>query len=109
MCLSVLHHPNGPGLLGKVRAGAEGLGRSPAGVGPAVCCCLVSSEAMFLVASVLYFYLLFMSKVLVSLFVLRDATIFYVFKDFILFLDREKGREEEKERNVNVWLPLVRP
>ena len=30
------------------------------------------------------------------------------FKDFIyLFLDRGVGREKERERNINVWLPLV--
>ena len=32
------------------------------------------------------------------------------FKDFIyLFLDRGKEREEEGERNINVWLPLMCP
>ena len=32
-----------------------------------------------------------------------------IFKDFIyLFLDKGKGREKE-ERNINVWLPLMRP
>ena len=31
-------------------------------------------------------------------------------KDFIyLFLDREKGREKERERNITVWLPLECP
>ena len=36
--------------------------------------------------------------------------IIIVFKDFIyLFLERGEGREEERERNINVWLPLVRP
>ena len=31
-------------------------------------------------------------------------------KDFIyLFLDREEGREKERERNINVWLPLTCP
>ena len=30
-----------------------------------------------------------------------------VFKDFIsLFLERREGREKERERNINVWLPL---
>ena len=30
-------------------------------------------------------------------------------KDFIyLLLDREEGREKERERNNNAWLPLVR-
>ena len=29
-------------------------------------------------------------------------------KDFIyLFLDRREGREKERERNINVWLPLT--
>ena len=26
-----------------------------------------------------------------------------------LFLERGGGREEERERNMNVWLPLTRP
>ena len=30
-------------------------------------------------------------------------------KDFILFLDRGEGREEERERNIDVWLLLVHP
>ena len=30
------------------------------------------------------------------------------FKDFIyLFLERGDGREKERERNINVWLPLM--
>ena len=28
---------------------------------------------------------------------------------FILYLDRGEGREKERERNINVWLPLARP
>ena len=32
----------------------------------------------------------------------------YFFKDFInLFLERGERREKERERNINVWLPLV--
>ena len=32
------------------------------------------------------------------------------FKDFTyLFLEREEGREKERERNINAWLPLTRP
>ena len=31
-------------------------------------------------------------------------------KDFIgLFLERGEGRENERERNINVWLPLLHP
>ena len=31
-------------------------------------------------------------------------------KDFIyLFLERGEGREKEMERNISVWLPLMRP
>ena len=29
--------------------------------------------------------------------------------DFIYFLFREEEREKQRERNINVWLPLVRP
>ena len=33
---------------------------------------------------------------------------FSFFKDFIyLFLDRGEGSEEERERNIRVWLPLM--
>ena len=28
---------------------------------------------------------------------------------FIYFLEREEGREKERERNINVWLPLTCP
>ena len=35
---------------------------------------------------------------------------FFFKKGFIyLFLEREEGREKERERHTNVWLPLVRP
>ena len=37
---------------------------------------------------------------------------YYFFKkiDFIcLFLERGEGREKERERNINVWLPLAHP
>ena len=31
------------------------------------------------------------------------------FKDFIyLFLEREDGKGKEREKNINVWLPLAR-
>ena len=34
----------------------------------------------------------------------------YFLKDFIyLFLERGEGREKERERNINVWLPLTHP
>ena len=50
-------------------------------------------------------------KLVVSLIAIsptRDVSFF--FKDFIyLFLDRGGGREKEKERNINVWLPLMWP
>ena len=28
---------------------------------------------------------------------------------FIYFLEREEGRRGERERNISVWLPIVRP
>ena len=36
---------------------------------------------------------------------------FYLFlKDFIyLFLERGEGREKERERNIDVWLPPTSP
>ena len=33
---------------------------------------------------------------------------FFVLR-FYLFLDRGKGREEKRERNINAWLPLLHP
>ena len=37
-----------------------------------------------------------------------SATFLFFFKDFIyLFLERGEGREEERERNISVWLPLI--
>ena len=33
----------------------------------------------------------------------------YFFKDFIHLFFRERGREGERERNINVWLPLACP
>ena len=32
-----------------------------------------------------------------------------IFKEFIYLFFRERGREGERERNINVWLPLARP
>ena len=29
------------------------------------------------------------------------------FKRFYVFFEKEEGREKEKERNINVWLPLM--
>ena len=41
---------------------------------------------------------------------LRQFLFLLFFKDFIyLFLEREEGREKERERNINVWLPLSCP
>ena len=37
----------------------------------------------------------------------KEITILF-FKDFIyLSLDRGEGREKEREKNINVWLPLM--
>ena len=39
---------------------------------------------------------------------LKHAIPIYFLKDFIyLFLEREEGREKERERNINMWLPLM--
>ena len=41
---------------------------------------------------------------------LSPSVLFHFFKDFIyLFLERGEGREKERERNINVWLPLALP
>ena len=31
------------------------------------------------------------------------------FKNILFIFDRGEGREEERERNIGVWLPLTRP
>ena len=33
----------------------------------------------------------------------------FIFKRFYLFIFRERGRKGERERNINVWLPLMHP
>ena len=41
---------------------------------------------------------------------ITSPVIALLFKDFIyLFLERGEGREKERERNINVWLPLAFP
>ena len=41
---------------------------------------------------------------------LSPLSFLFFFKDFIyLFLERGERKEREKERNINVWLPLTRP
>ena len=38
--------------------------------------------------------------------VVKDFVYLFVFKDFIyLYLEGKGGREKERERNINVWLP----
>ena len=37
-----------------------------------------------------------------------SSSFFFLFL-FIYFLEREEGREKVRERNINVWLPLMRP
>ena len=43
--------------------------------------------------------------------VMFEENFFYSFlEDFIyLFLERGEGREKERERNINVWLPVTHP
>ena len=38
-----------------------------------------------------------------------SSSSFFLKKTFYLFTFREKGREKERERNINVWLPLMHP
>ena len=41
---------------------------------------------------------------------LSQFTFKILFKDLIyVFLEREEGRKQERERNINVWLPLTSP
>ena len=34
---------------------------------------------------------------------------FFFLRFIYLFLDRGEGREKERERNIQLWLPLTRP
>ena len=34
---------------------------------------------------------------------------FYIYYIYRIILERGEGREKERERNINVWLPLARP
>ena len=51
------------------------------------------------------------SGVVSVLLILRFPLGFYLvfFKIFYLFIDRGEWKEKERERNINVWLPLARP
>ena len=45
---------------------------------------------------------------------ISQGMLLFSFKDFILkkkilFLEGGEGKEEERERNINVWLPLTHP
>ena len=43
-------------------------------------------------------------------YVWKQDDIFLFFKDFhLLFIFRERGREEERKRNIHVWLTLTCP
>ena len=56
----------------------------------------------YFILFILFFFLIFKSSS-------KDVFIFLSFEDFIyLFLQRGEGRGKE-DRNINVWLPLVRP
>ena len=49
-------------------------------------------------------------QILFCLFVAIWWIHFFKKKDFIyLLLERREGREKERERNINVWLPLMHP
>ena len=40
----------------------------------------------------------------------KNLTLFFFLKDRIyLFLERAEGKEKDRERNINVWLPLAQP
>ena len=42
--------------------------------------------------------------------ILVDFSVWFsFFKIIYLFLEREEGREKERKRNINVWLPLAWP
>ena len=41
----------------------------------------------------------------------KSEQLLYIFLKilFIFFLERGEGREEDRERNINVWVPLTQP
>ena len=59
--------------------------------------------------SYLYFILIFkINQLQLYLFLKVLATYLLFKKDFIYFLlERGEGREKEREKNINVWLPLI--
>ena len=36
-----------------------------------------------------------------------SALFFFFFERFYSFIFRDRGKKEERERNINVWLPLM--
>ena len=40
---------------------------------------------------------------------MTQSCLFFLMILFILFLDRGEGRVKDRERNINVWLPLLHP
>ena len=41
--------------------------------------------------------------------IIKLVTFLFLFKDFILFLEKGEEREKERETNIHVWLPLTCP
>ena len=50
-----------------------------------------------------YFYVLLFSTSF------PNSTSFFFLDFTYLFVERGDGREKERERNISVWLPLIRP
>ena len=46
-----------------------------------------------------------------DLFPIAVSHLFFLFflKILFIYLERREGKEKERERNINVWLPLMRP
>ena len=66
--------------------------------------CVIFSSHVYLVNSCALMY--YETYILIFYF---NAWNSFLFKDFIYFLERGEGKEKEKERNINVCLPLMCP
>ena len=50
-----------------------------------------------------------MDDTLVAAMEINELLLFIFLMFYLLFLERREGKEEERERNISVWLPLVCP
>ena len=70
----------------------------------------IQSQCYWLLFHLTYFYDHFLTSLSIPFFFKGSHIFFFYFcSDFIYLSPDGEGREKEKERNITVWLPLVRP